>query len=396
MSALVASPPSSAHGSLFAHASEAESDLDALRSLVADDVRRYDARRSALAADLAPSGGSPFVRRLKAGDSGASFRRKYRCLRPVKRISELERRHSFDQDLLSLKLKRGRACSAQPLCSLDRCGLDVRDQLLTAEEAAALIAHGQGVLDAEGAGARDVGWPYVRVEFMRSAHNGSASGHVLLARVAERLRRVAAETFRLPLERLGHAETLLALRRTPAAGGDAALAAAPGSAYEEETLYHVDESLSRFFHFSSVVWLNEQGRDFDGGEIVFLHNRSWPWLVVEPNVGRTVFFSSGWENVHGVKPVTRGARWALSMVFMVHDELHALAQREQQGLMESVEVTAAGATGASGGGGGAALVGTPSARMPAGRGGLFRERCLKPPDKSYYPLCREAWAATLS
>ena len=131
-------------------------------------------------------------------------------------------------------------------------------------------------------------------------------------------------------------------------------------------MYHVDESLSSFFHFSSVVWLSEQGTDFDGGEIVFLHNRSWPWLVVEPAVGRTAFFSSGWENVHGIKPLTRGQRWALSMVFMVS---HEQSQR------------------ADSGGDGEAT------HAPGQR---FYDRCVRPLDKTYYPSCRESWAATFS
>ncbi len=41
---------------------------------------------------------------------------------------------------------------------------------------------------------------------------------MLMLRVVERLRRVAAEVFRLPVHRVGHAETLLALRRTPGSG----------------------------------------------------------------------------------------------------------------------------------------------------------------------------------
>ena len=30
--------------------------------------------------------------------------------------------------------------------------------------------------------------------------------------------------------------------------------------------------------------------------------------------------------MHAVKPVTRGARWALTVVFMVHDELPPIAE----------------------------------------------------------------------
>lgn len=344
---------------LFEDAAAAESNLNQLRQLVADDVHKYHARRQLLDPELRPAG-SPYMIRLKASDTGAAFRRKLKCLRPVRDVRELERKHSFDADLLGLKLRRGRACQRHKLCSLDRCRVEVRDSILTREEAAALIAHGQSVLDREGSGARDEGWPYVRVEFMRSAHNGSTSGHVLMMRVAERLRRVMSEVFELPLESVGHAETLLALRRTAESG-----ASPPVSGpREEETMYHVDESLSSFFHFSSVVWLSDQGSDFDGGEIVFLHNRSWPWLVVEPAVGRTAFFSSGWENVHGIKPLTRGQRWALSMVFMVHDDPSQPAEALRD--------------------------------APRAPGQRFYDWCVHPPDKSYYPSCRESWAATFS
>ena len=348
----------------------AEYDLSTFKSLVADDIASYHERRQRLDATLSASGS--FVSRLRASERGKSYRKKLPCLRPVQPIEELERRHSFDADLLALKLRRGRACGMHKLCSSNRCGIDVRDGILTDEEATALVAHGQGVLDSEGAAARDVGWPYLRVEFMRSARNGSAAGHVLMMRAAERLRRVVAEVFELPLSRVGHAETLLALRRTPMSGA-ATTAEAP---FEEESLYHVDESLSPFFHFSSVVWLSEQGRDFDGGELVFLHNRTWPWLVVEPAVGRTAFFSSGWENVHGIKPLTRGQRWALSMVFWVNDDPRR------------------GAGGAAQGGAGDGEVELEAAR--AGLGQQFRELCVRPADKSHYAPCRESWAASLS
>ena len=44
-------------------------------------------------------------------------------------------------------------------------------------------------------------------------------------------------------------------------------------------------------------------------------------MLVEPAAGRAAFFSSGWENIHGIKPLTAGARWAFSVPFMVSDEL---------------------------------------------------------------------------
>ena len=284
---------------LFSRASSAEDDLRAFHALLQDDMESYHARSQLIKPRLEPSG-SPSVQRLKASATGASYSRKLKCLRPTRlkpHDPPLPRRFSFDRDLLSLKLQRGRMCTSK-LCSPNRCGLHVRDAVLTPDEAAALVAHGQGVFATEGASARDVGWPYRRVEFMRSAHNGSAAGHVLTLRLAERLRRVAAEVFELPLARVGHAETLLAMRRVDNFGAGAAGAAAGtgdlsagegrswrsgpcgGAAtatsaeqgqcaseeagggghsvyYGKESSYHCDESLSSHFHFSAVAFLSE-------------------------------------------------------------------------------------------------------------------------------------------
>lgn len=429
---------------LFTTEAAAAVDYSLLRDAIEQDMLLYEARRRALPAALQPSGA--YVQRLKAVTKGASYHKNLTCLMPRHKLSELSRRHSFDRDLLDLKLVRGRACG-HALCSLDRCGLHVFDGVVTAAEAAELVAHGKGVLDSEGGAARDVTehWPYVRVDFMRSARNGSTAGHVLSLRVAERMRRVAAETFGLPLHRLGVAETLLALRRigekpmpadiqiypsrtrdearaahAAASGGVgvdpadpagasavtavaspvpitlaergserfAAEAAADGNAQgSAESNYHCDESLAPHFHFSSIVWLNEHGADFGGGELEFLHNRTWAWMVVEPAVGRAAFFSSGWENVHGIKPLTRGQRWALSVPFYVYDPPPTADGSGTSGEGE-------------GEGGGSDDGATQAVQRPiaAARARTdrvrFRSNCVHPVDKHAYQACRQEWAAS--
>ena len=141
-----------------------------------------------------------------------------------------------------------------------------------------------------------------------------------------------------------------------------------------ESAFHCDESLAPHFHFSTVLWLNEAGRDFDGGELAFLHNRSWAWLLVEPAAGRGVVFSSGWENVHGIKPLRKfGARWAFSVPLMVNDELNRPP-----------------ATAADG-----SDVGD-DARAASERDRRFHERCVRPADKHAYQHCRADWASAMS
>lgn len=369
------------------NACDAGSTISEIRSLVDDDMIAYDQRFRALPS-LTSSG--QFVQRLRADALGGQFKKKLRCLRPARPLDELRRSDSFDRDLLALVLKRGRACQHE-LCTLNRCGLQIRDAVVTQGEAAALVAHGQGVLEAEGKHSRDNvdHRPYVRVDFMRSAVNGSVAGHVLSLRVAERVRRIAADVFQLPLERVAVAETLLALRRlrangdgamgvprrVPSTTGSASSMAERGSAQwaaeaafdaEEgsESAYHCDEALAPHFHFSTIIWLSAHGKDFSGGELTLLHNRSWPWLVVEPAVGRAAFFSSGWENVHGIKPLERGERWALSVPLSVDDGLARRTHREA----------------------------ATNALQPADLGERFRADCIAPADKYGYQRCRERWA----
>ena len=386
---------------LFHHPQRSEQDLQQFHDLCDHDMVRYEKRRQQLSPGIIPTGS--YVQRLLASSPGAAYDKNLTCLIPERKLTELRRAHSFDRELLQLKLKTGRVCSAE-LCSLNRCGLHVRDSVITPEEARALAAHGQGVFDAEGSAAYDQGWGYRRVTFLRSAHNGSTDGHVLSLRVAERMRRIAAQIFGVALSRIGIAETLLALRRfdpvpapvaraPPVAAShttssppeaEASLAErgsrrytleAQASAHsdEPESQYHCDESLSPAFHFTSIVWLSSHGSDFQGGELAFLHNRSIAWMVVEPAAGRAAFFSSGWENIHGIKPLAAGSRWAFSVPFMVNDELehnYLARESEDRRAVQSGEHVSRGTT--------------------------FRDLCVRPADNHAFRVCRETWAANLT
>ena len=95
--------------------------------------------------------------------------------------------------------------------------------------------------------------------------------------------------------------------------------------------------------------------------------------MVEPRVGRAAFFSSGWENVHGIHPLTRGTRWALSVPLFVHDDLDRTAEARR------LEAASAAARGES---------------LPHGQ--RFLERCVAPADKWAYQQCRAEWASALT
>ncbi|XP_019813255.2 prolyl 3-hydroxylase 1 [Bos indicus] len=81
-----------------------------------------------------------------------------------------------------------------------------------------------------------------------------------------------------------------------------------------------------FRDFSAILYLNE---DFDGGNFYFTElDAKTVTAEVQPQCGRAVGFSSGTENPHGVKAVTRGQRCAIALWFTL-DARHSERDRVQ-------------------------------------------------------------------
>ncbi|KAK1805986.1 hypothetical protein P4O66_013033 [Electrophorus voltai] len=78
--------------------------------------------------------------------------------------------------------------------------------------------------------------------------------------------------------------------------------------------------------YSALLYLNG---DFDGGEFIFTEmDAKTVKASVKPRCGRMVGFSSGSENPHGVRAITRGQRCALAMWFTL-DPLYRELERLQ-------------------------------------------------------------------
>jgi len=77
---------------------------------------------------------------------------------------------------------------------------------------------------------------------------------------------------------------------------------------------HVDKETYETFHFTSLLYLSNYGRDFQGGRFVFVDNDQTN-RTVEPRQGRVSMFTSGAENLHYVEKVTKGVRYALTIAF---------------------------------------------------------------------------------
>ena len=90
---------------------------------------------------------------------------------------------------------------------------------------------------------------------------------------------------------------------------------------------HVDKCSILSYDLSAVLYLNTSGSGgFDGGAFAFLDPDGADRLVW-PRAGRLLAFTSGVENVHQVRRVAHGARYAIAMWFTLSAE-HRQDERE--------------------------------------------------------------------
>lgn len=75
---------------------------------------------------------------------------------------------------------------------------------------------------------------------------------------------------------------------------------------------HVDKETYSSFHYTSLLYLNDYHRDFDGGRFIFIDenkiDNKTTHSSIEPKKGRVSVFTSGAENVHHIEKVTQGIR----------------------------------------------------------------------------------------
>jgi predicted 2-oxoglutarate/Fe(II)-dependent dioxygenase YbiX len=86
---------------------------------------------------------------------------------------------------------------------------------------------------------------------------------------------------------------------------------------------HIDTEQYGTFAYTTLLYLNSQQQDFEGGSFTFLptkKGRGEP-VTVEPREGRLVIFSSGAENTHRVTRVGKGVRIALTTAFTCNKEV---------------------------------------------------------------------------
>lgn len=107
---------------------------------------------------------------------------------------------------------------------------------------------------------------------------------------------------------------------------------------------HIDTEQYGTFAYTTLLYLNTQYEDFQGGEFIFEERRYGdtiqPAASVEPRSGRLVVFTSDAENPHKVLPVTQGVRLAMTSAFTCSKTKAAAIAPFPRSLVSSTESTA--------------------------------------------------------
>lgn len=87
----------------------------------------------------------------------------------------------------------------------------------------------------------------------------------------------------------------------------------PANIHDEYWHKHVDKETYETFHFTSLLYLSDYKKDFEGGRFIFIDDNKH--VAVEPRKGRLSIFTSGSENTHHVERVVNGSRYAMTISF---------------------------------------------------------------------------------
>ena len=215
----------------------------------------------------------------------------------------------FDDELLALPLRPGRVCADGGCC--EACSRVTYPALASAAECRAFRERLASVM----VPASDC--PHHNFYLKSSCASGDVRATLTYVRLLERMRRAVAHEWGLPLESVAPRQSFVSR--------------IAGEADAERQSVHCDESSTGSFHYSAVLYLTSQAEDFEGGGFAFTDPAGADHVAaaaaddagggrvlsrLSPQAGTAVLFSSGWENVHAVEPVTSGERVAIPAFFV--------------------------------------------------------------------------------
>ncbi|XP_064605505.1 2-oxoglutarate and iron-dependent oxygenase domain-containing protein 3-like isoform X2 [Liolophura sinensis] len=199
-------------------------------------------------------------------------------------------------------------------CLPKKCGRVVADNLLTDEESDALLrigmkglalggsSGGASILDLH-SGALSKGTEYINIFVMLKRMKEdlfTEEDFILYNNVKNRIHQTIAKEFNIPAKKLFLTKPTFYSRMTTI----------PAQTIHDEYWHpHVDKETYGSFHYTSLLYLTNYGKDFTGGRFIFVDKAQN--MTVEPRKGRVSFFTSGSENLHHVEKVESGtsSRW---------------------------------------------------------------------------------------
>uniref|UniRef100_A0A182MU16 Fe2OG dioxygenase domain-containing protein n=1 Tax=Anopheles culicifacies TaxID=139723 RepID=A0A182MU16_9DIPT len=215
-------------------------------------------------------------------------------------------------------------------CIPNQCGRFVSDKIVSPAEAGILLdlaragfelgqsSGGASILDLH-SGALSKGTQFVNVYRLPEAKKLFTNQHINVYRhVKAKIQQAVADQFRLSVDALHLTHPTFFSRLTNATAK---------TIHDEYWHEHVDKETYNSFHYTTLLYLTDYGKDFTGGRFVFIdnegkHNRTH--VYIEPKRARVSGFTSGAENMHHVEQVTGGVRYAITISFTC-DREYAMA-----------------------------------------------------------------------
>ncbi|KAF5269513.1 hypothetical protein FQA39_LY08702 [Lamprigera yunnana] len=207
-------------------------------------------------------------------------------------------------------------------CIPNKCGRYVSDKIVTLNDVETLLKiakrgfalggsdGGASILDLH-SGALSLGETFVNIYSLDKAKQIFNAPDLVAYRVVKaKIRQAIAEIFQIDVEDLYLTHPTFFSKLTNLN---------PKTIHDEYWHVHVDKEVYESFHYTSLLYLSDFGKDFENGRLVWLESPNNN-VTLEPRKGRVAMFSSGKENTHFVEKVTAGVRYAITISFTCDPE----------------------------------------------------------------------------
>lgn len=204
-----------------------------------------------------------------------------------------------------------------PGCVPEKCGRVVTDKLVTSTESDVLlrlVTNGMSLGGSDGgatildlhSGALSKGSKFVNIYALEEKEKiFNAADFAIYKVVKTKIQHAIAHNFGVDVDKIYLTKPTFFSRITEA----------PATTIHDEYWHpHVDKETYEHFHYTSLLYLNDFGRDFEGGRFLFIDKNNVN-STIEPRKGRILMFTSGKENLHAVEKVKSGTRYALTVSF---------------------------------------------------------------------------------